>query len=57
MQLQLLVLDGQPLDASVFKPLKQYWHGACHRFLQRNFGKVITKYDFHPFHMRYETIP
>jgi len=28
----------QPLDASVFKPLKQSWHAACHRFVQRNPG-------------------
>ena len=32
--------ESQPLDASVFKPLKQNWHAACHR----NPGKVITKY-------------
>jgi len=40
--------ESQPLDASVFKPLKQNWHKACHKFVQRNPGKVITKYDFSP---------
>ena len=40
--------ESQPLDASVFKPLKQNWHNACHNFVQRNPGKVITKYDFSP---------
>ena len=40
--------ESQPIDASVFKPLKQNWHNACHRFVQRNPGKIITKYDFSP---------
>jgi len=37
--------ESQPLDASIFKPLKQNWNA---RFVQRNPGKVITKYDFSP---------
>ena len=40
--------ESQPFDASVFKPLKLNWHNACHKFVQRNPGKVITKYDFSP---------
>ena len=40
--------ESQPLDASVFKPLKQNWNAACHRFMQENPGKVITKYNFSP---------
>jgi len=38
--------ESQPLDASVFKPLKQNWHSACHRFVQKNTGKVIHKHNF-----------
>ena len=37
---------SQPLDASVFKPLKSHWHEACHTFVEQNPGKSITKYNF-----------
>jgi len=40
--------ESQPLDASVFKPLKQNWYSACHKFVQRNPNKVINKYNFSP---------
>ena len=40
--------ESQPLDASVFKPLKQNWNDACHKFMEQNPGKVITKYNFSP---------
>ena len=38
--------ESQPLDASVFKPLKQNWNAACSKFMQQNPGKVITKCNF-----------
>ena len=38
--------ESQPLDASVFKPLKLHWHEACHAFVEKNPGKSITKYNF-----------
>jgi len=44
----LITHESQPLDASVFKPLKQTWNNACHKFMQKNPGKVITKYNFSP---------
>ena len=37
---------SQPLDASVFKPLKKNWNNAYHRIMEQNPGKVITKYNF-----------
>ena len=37
---------SQPLDVSFFKPLKTYWLEACHRFMQDNPGRVVTKYQF-----------
>ena len=38
--------ESQPLDATVFKPLKQNWQDACHDYIQSNPGKAITKYQF-----------
>ncbi len=38
--------EMQPLDTSVFGPLKLNWKDACHYFIQANPGKVITKYQF-----------
>ena len=38
--------ESQPLDASVFKPLKSHWHEACHSFIEKNPGKSVTKYKF-----------
>jgi hypothetical protein len=38
--------ESQPLDTTVFGPLKQHWRNACHDFMQANPGRVITKYDF-----------
>ena len=35
-----------PLDASVFKPLKQNWQNACHNFIQSNPSLSITKCRF-----------
>ena len=40
--------ESQPLDISVFKPLKQNWQNACYKFVQSNPGKVINKYLFSP---------
>ena len=37
--------ESQPLDISVFK---QNWQNACHKFMQSNPGKVVTKYQFSP---------
>ena len=36
----------QPLDVSVFKPLKVNWQECCHKFLQEHPGRVVTKYQF-----------
>ena len=38
--------ESQPLDTCVFKPLKQNWQDACHRYVQANPGRVVTKYTF-----------
>ena len=38
--------ECQPLDCSLFGPLKKHWQHTCHRFYQRNPGKVITKVYF-----------
>lgn len=38
----------QPLDTSVFGPLKAHWRNACHHFTQKFPNKVITKYLFSP---------
>lgn len=37
---------SQPLDVSFFKPLKNYWSEVCHRYMQDNPGRVVTKYQF-----------
>ena len=36
----------QPLDTAVLGPLKTHWQDTCHECLQKNPGKVITKYVF-----------
>lgn len=38
--------EYQPLDVAVFGPLKRNWQEACHNFMQKNPGKVVTKYNF-----------
>ena len=38
--------DSQPLDCTVFGPLKRHWSNACHDFQQRNPGMMITKFNF-----------
>jgi len=38
--------ESQPLDASVFKSLKQNWQQACHQFTQSNPSLAITEYRF-----------
>ena len=40
--------EMQPMDTSVFGPLKAHWKNACHEFMQNNPGKVVTKYQFSP---------
>lgn len=36
----------QPLDKGAFGPLKTYWHQECQEHISKNFGKVITQYEF-----------
>ena len=36
----------QPLDKGCFGPLKVAWRQKCKDFLQKNPGRVVTKYDF-----------
>ena len=38
--------ESQPLDASVFKSLKQNWQELCGQYMKENPGKVVTKYQF-----------
>lgn len=38
--------DSQPLDCTVFRPLKHHWTNACHEYQQRNPGMMITKFNF-----------
>ena len=38
--------ESQPLDCGVFKPLKNKWTEVCHRYFQKNPGKLITKFNF-----------
>ena len=38
--------EAQPLDCSLFGPLKKHWTSVCHEFYQSNPGKVITKFNF-----------
>ncbi len=35
--------DSQPLDCTVFGPLKRHWSDVCHNFQQRNPGVVVSK--------------
>ena len=38
--------ECQPLDCSLFGPLKKHWQEACHNFYQQNPGKVVSKINF-----------
>jgi len=38
--------EAQPLDCTVFSPLKVWWRTVCHEYFQANAGKVITKFNF-----------
>lgn len=38
--------DSQPLDTSVFGPLKRHWSDVCHDYQQKNPGVVLTKFNF-----------
>ena len=40
--------ESQPLDASVFRSLKQHWQEVAHSYMESNPGKLITKYNFSP---------
>ena len=40
--------ESQPLDTTVFGPLKQHWRSVCHEYMQSNPGKLVTKYQFSP---------
>ena len=37
---------SQPLDISFFCALKVYWSEGCHKYMQDNPGRVVTKYQF-----------
>ena len=36
----------QPLDVSLFGPLKRHWSSVCHAYLTKNPGSVVTKLQF-----------
>ena len=36
----------QTLDCGVFSPLKSHWSTVCQKFIQKNPGKLITRYNF-----------
>ena len=36
----------QPLDCSIFGPLKMEWRKVCQDFLQKSHGKVVTRFSF-----------
>jgi len=38
--------NDHELDTAVYGPLKIHWQDACHEYLQKNQGRVITKYVF-----------
>ena len=38
--------DSQPLDCTVFGPLKRHWSEVCHQHRQCNPGVVISKLKF-----------
>ena len=38
--------ECQPLDCSLFGPLKVHWKQACHVFYQKNAGRVLSKLNF-----------
>lgn len=38
--------ECQPLDVSLFGALKSHWRDHCHKFYQKNPGKVISKLNF-----------
>jgi len=38
--------ECQPLDCSLFKPLKDQWRQECHKFYCKNPGTVISKLNF-----------
>ena len=35
--------ECEPLDTTVFGPLKQHWQSVCHQYMP---GKLVTKYQF-----------
>ena len=38
--------ESQPLDTSVFGPLKRNWQLVCHKYIQKHHGKLVMKYRF-----------
>ncbi len=38
--------DSQPLDTSCFGPLKAYWSEACRKYMFKNPGRVVSKFQF-----------
>ena len=37
---------SQPLDKCCFKPLKTYWSEECERYMPKNHGEVVTRFQF-----------
>jgi len=37
---------NQPLCCGLFSPLKSHWTSVCHDFIQKNPGRIITKFNF-----------
>ena len=36
----------QPLDKTCFSPLKDYWNEECQKYISRNPGRVINRFNF-----------
>ena len=49
--------ESQPLDASIFKSLKQNWQHACHNFFQSNPSPAIINIDFQGCLIKYGVKP
>ncbi len=40
------IADSQPLDTSCFGPLIAYWSEACRKYMFKNPGRVVSKFQF-----------
>ena len=36
----------QPLDRGCFGPLQKYWQSVCHRFITKNPGRYVSRFEF-----------